>query len=254
MSADASLPRGWRAVAARQYRPMMIGLALVILAWAAVQFLAEWNGIWGSSYLGYDYGHYLDAVHRWIETGSPYLPNEVAAPFPEFEPETFLHPPISLPFFAAFLILPAILWWAIPIAIVAWSIVAWRPAPWTWPWLALVLAWPRTPGAIIVGNTDMWAAAVVALALRFGWPGALMVLKPSYFPLIFIGCRRPSWWRTIAVLGLASLLFGTLWIEWIRVVRNAPGDFFYSLPDLPLVLIAAVAWLGRRRSLGVPAG
>ena len=57
--------------------------------------------------------------------GTPYLPNEVAAPF-QFGYETFLHPPVSL-LFLPFLYLPIALWWAIPIGAVVWSVWSWRP-------------------------------------------------------------------------------------------------------------------------------
>ena len=235
-------------MAVRLGSPVALGLALVIGAFAVAQFAAEWYGIWGTHYLGYDYGHYLDAVRRWLSTGSPYLPGEVAGPYAAYAPEAFLHPPVALLFFAPFLVVPAVLWWAIPIAIVVGSIAAWRPAFWTWPIMMLCLAQPQTPAAIIVGNTDIWVAALVAIGLRHGWPGVLLLIKPSYGPLFLVGARRRSWWITAVGIGLLSIPFGFLWLDWLRVVQHGPGDWRYSLAGLPLVLIGAVAWLGRSKA------
>ncbi len=233
--------------AARFGRPIALGLTLVIGAFAIVEFAVEWNGIWGSQFPGYDYGHYLDGVRRWLSTGSPYLPDEVAGPYAAYAPDAFLHPPTSLLLLAPFLVLPAILWWAIPIAILVGTIVAWRPASWTWPIMALCLAQPQGLAAIILGNTDIWVAALVATGLRYGWPGVLVVIKPSWGPLLLVGAWRRSWWITAIGLAAVSIPFGSLWIDWFHVVQHGPGDLRYSLADLPLVVIGGVAWLGRSR-------
>ena len=75
------------------------------------------------------------------------------------------------------------LWWAIPLGIVAWSIVAWRPAVWTWPVIAALLSLSRFMIPLIVGNTDLWVWAAIALGLRWGWPSLLVAVKPSLFRL-----------------------------------------------------------------------
>ena len=80
--------------------------------------------------------------------------------------ETFLHPPIALYLFAPFTILPLALWWAIPLTAIGYCIVSWRPAMWSWPILALALAWPRFHGALLAGNP------IFGSALRSHWGSA----------------------------------------------------------------------------------
>ncbi len=114
--------------------------------------------------------------------------------------------------------------------------------------VAACLAWPRSAGMLIVGNTDLWVMAIVAAGLRWSWPSVLVAVKPSFAPLILIGFSRRSWWLALAVLGAVAIPFGGLWAEWLAVVRHAPGGLPYSFLGLPLVLLPAVAWLGRRRA------
>lgn len=215
------------------------------------------NG-WLRDHRGLDFNQYVEGARRWVETGSPYLAPEVAAPF-EFGAQTFLHPPIALLLFAPFLVLPAFLYWLIPIAGTAAIIAAWRPALWTWPVIALLLNWPRFGGAVVVGNSDLWVALFLAAGLRFGWPVLLLVLKPSLVPFAIVELAAlvradavPTHrWAKIslaaAVLVLAAVPFGTLWLDWLTVVRNSPADPLYSLGALPWLAVPAIAWAGRRR-------
>ena len=196
--------------------------------------------------VGLDIGHYLDATRRWLETGTPYLSSEVAGPY-QISPRTFLHPPISVYLFAPFLVLPLILWWVIPIGIVAWCITSWRPADWTWPVMAALLVLSRFYIPLIVGNTDLWVWAAIAASLRFGWPAVLVVVKPSLFPFMFIGIRHRSWWLAALVVILLCLPFGTLWVDWISVIRHAPKDLGYSLPNVQWLLVPVIAWAARTR-------
>jgi hypothetical protein len=193
-----------------------------------------------------DVTHYLRATRRWLEFGTPYLADEVARPF-AFGLETFLHPPGALLLFLPFTVLPVVLWWVIPTGILVLSIRAWRPDRWTWPIIALCLLWPRTQTALMYGNTDMWIAAFVALGLRFGWPGLLVMVKPSFAPLMLIGSRSRSWWLALLPIAIAASLFGQLWLDWLAVIRHAPADWTYSLTSLPMIAIPVVAWLRRRR-------
>jgi hypothetical protein len=232
---------------ARWGHPLAVGLSLLFLAFAGLRLYATAT-VTFAGLLAYDYGHYLDATRRWLETGTPYLHSEVAAPF-DYAPLTFLHPPTSLPFFALFLFLPAILWWAIPLGIVAASVAAYRPAAWTWPIMAASLAIPGLSGVLVVGNTDMWAWAAFALALRFGWPAALLAaIKPSLAVLALVGIRHRSTWIVGAVVVVAALLFGDLWRQWVMVVINSPGNLDYSRQNVPWLLMPAIAWLGRSRT------
>lgn len=234
------------AEAGRWYRPVMFGLAFFMLVVAALMFAVFWpnNGLhWGE-----DLVHYLDGVRRWWATGSPYLPNEVAGPF-DYEIETFLHPPVSLLWFAPWLVLPAFLWWAIPIGVTAYLVWAWRPKPWTWPLMAFGLAQPQFHQAFLWGNTNLWLTACLALALVGGPWAAFFLVKPSLGMLAIVGIRRRSWW-VLAIAGLVLCIpFGALWIEWMKVLLNSPADPTYGIRNLPWVLIPAYAYLGRTRDV-----
>lgn len=233
---------------ARWGRPVALGLTVVFTVIGIVILGFGMAGT-GQQIVGLDIGHYLDATKRWLEVGTPYLPGEVAGPF-QIDPLTFLHPPLAIYLFLPFLFLPVFLWWAIPIGFVAWSVVAWRPADWTWPVIAALLALSRFHIPLSVGNTDLWVWAAIAAGLRFGWPSILIALKPSVFPLMFIGARHRSWWVGAVVVALASIPFGTLWLDWVAVARNAPKDLGYSLPNVPWLIVPIIAWYWRSRRTG----
>lgn len=233
---------------ARWGRPLAVSLTLVFVAIGIAVLWAGMAGV-GQRIVGLDIGHYLDATRRWLETGTPYLASEVAGPY-EIAPLTFLHPPVALYLFVPFLALPLALWWAIPLGIVAWSVVSWRPADWTWPIMAALLALSRFHIPLIVGNTDLWVWAAIALGLRLAWPALLVVIKPSLFPFALIGARHRSWWIAAAIVVIISLPFGSLWFDWVSVIRNAPKDLSYSIPNVPWLLVPVIAWAARTRPTG----
>jgi len=218
-------------------RAIAVALAVVLFVVAIRSFLATLTGPFGQ-FVGVDAARYVEHASWWLAGRSPYMPHEVAGPF-VYSEDTFLHPPLALPLFAAFTILPLPLFWAIPLSIIGWSI---RRAPtWTWPLLAAALAWPRTQGALIVGNTDLWATAFAALGWRYGWPALLVAIKPTLAPLALTGLRHRTWWAGLPVLALACVPFGGLWWEWLAVARNAPADWTYSLLNLPLPVAVVIA-------------
>ena len=97
---------------------------------AAAPFLVLWvlqwveaAGRWGeaSQLLAVDYQLYMDAARSWLADGTFYLPYQLAGPYLVTAGDV-LYPPYSLVLFVPFTFLPAILWWAVPIAITAgWS-------------------------------------------------------------------------------------------------------------------------------------
>ena len=198
-------------------RPAAVALTIALTVAGIVELRAALSDI-GVSIIGLDIGHYLDGTRRWLDTGTPYLPDEVRGPF-QFAPLTFLHPPVALYLFLPFLFLPLVLWWAIPLGIVAWSIVSWRPAAWSWPILVGALVFSRFHIPLIVGNTDLWVWAGVAAGLRFGWPALVVACIP----------------------------FGSLWLDWLAVVRNSPAGLTYSVANLPWLAVPIVAWLARSK-------
>ncbi|MGP1673948.1 MAG: hypothetical protein ACTS8Z_01880 [Candidatus Limnocylindrales bacterium] len=242
---DATLPRhrrsdlGWLGV--RVY-PVTLGIALVAVA----ECIALAMGLSPIIMLDWDRGHYMDAARRFLDTGTPYLASEVLAPF-DYQPLTFLHPPNALYLMVPFAFLPDAAWYLVPLAIIAISLYAWQPARWAWPILALCLAWPRSQSMIVTGNTDLWVAAFVALGCRYGWPALLIGIKPSLAPVALVGVRHRSWWLALPVGIAACVPFGSLWFDWLAVVRNAPGDLLYSVLALPLILMPFIAWRVRTK-------
>lgn len=194
-----------------------------------------------AGFLGWDAGHYFDAARRFVETGTPYLASEVAGPF-VYGDLTFLHPPVSLWLFVPFAYLPFVVWWVVPLAGTAWLL---RDARWK-PLIIAVLCWPTLPIALANGNTDWWVLMFALAGIRYGWPALCILVKASLFPLMAFGIWRRSWWYGLPVLVVACIPFGSLWLDWVAVVQNSPGDLTYSLAAaIPLTLIPLLWWAPR---------
>ena len=203
--------------------------------------------------IGVDYHLYMDAATRWLQ-GRPYFQAyQISGPYP-ISAGDILYPPVALVLFVPFTALPAILWWLAPGAAVLWGLFRLRPARWTWPFLAICLAWPTTPLKILTGNPVMWAVAGLALGVVYAWPSVLVLIKPSLFPFALFGASRRSWWLALAVFAAVSLPFGWLWVDWVHSVLNAQGGgIAYSILEIPMLLFPVVAWFGRT-GLGPPSG
>jgi hypothetical protein len=227
----------------RLWRGSALGLTVGILA-VAVQ-MAQAILASGTE-IGCDFVSLRNGAETFWRTGSPYTAVELAGPF-EATPDTFIYPPTALFVVAPFAFLPAILWWAIPLGAIGWFLRIVRPALWSWPLLALGLFWPRTINAIVVGGSDMWITAGIALALG-GAPLAplLPLFKPTVAPLALVGIRRRGWWIVAAIGCAAAALMAPLWLQYLAVVRNYGVNFLHSLPSLPMYAIPLIAWFGRR--------
>jgi hypothetical protein len=231
----------------RWLEPLAVVATVLLLAFAAFMLWRWWaNAI--PEYRALDIGHYLDATRRWLETGQPYLANEIAGPYPAYEPLTFLHPPIALLLFLPFLYLPIVSWWVIPLGVTLALVIRWRPPRLVWPILALSLCTDGFRNAVITGNTDMWMLFAMAAGLAWCWPAVVAIIKPTFFPLLLLALRRRSGWVALILVGLACLPFGSLWIDWFNVVRNGPGGLLYSLPNYLWVSAPLLAWYLRARS------
>jgi hypothetical protein len=250
----ASLPA--RLVGARWGRPAALGLAVVILVTGLAIMSARYRAFEARGLVGVDYRLFMELGRRWLEDGSMYLQYQLTGPYAfdvgaggtDVTIMPSLYPPFVGPIFAAWRPLPAAAWWLIPLAILAFAVIRWRPAPWTWPLLSAVLLWPNTAGPLVTGNTTLWIAAGVAGGLLWGWPALLVALKPSFAPFILIGVRRRSWWVGAAVLAGLSMFMISDWSRYFEVVRNTQGaGVLYSLGDLPLAVAPVIAWLGRQR-------
>ena len=213
---------------------------VVFGAWEAVQL---WRIIGDQQAIGIDLVFYQEMGRRWLETGAFYGERQLAG---EYETTTLidnLYPPHAIFLFVPFVFLPPILWWAIPLAVVAYAVIRLRPQPWSWPLLAIVLALPKSIASVIFGNSDLWVIAAVAAAVLWGWPAVLATFKPSLAFFVLIGIKRRRWWIGAAVLALASLPFLPLWLQYPAVMLNSNSEFSYSISNVPFVAFPLLAWL-----------
>lgn len=218
----------------------------VFLALAVYEFVELWAFIDEQHAIGLDFPFYRAVGERWLDTGQMYLAHQLSGPYVVRTEVDVLYPPLALFLFVPFHWLPFWLWWVIPIGIVGYAVWRLRPARWSWPILAFLVFFPKTISETIYGNSDMWVTAFVAAGLLWAWPSVLVLMKPSLLPLAFIGVRRRRWWIAAVVFALANLPLLGLWLDYPTVMRHSSVAWYYSLGDLPMVLIPVAAWLGRR--------
>jgi hypothetical protein len=217
-----------------------LGLAVLVGVLALWEFAAFAQSPWARewAFANGDLNGYLDGARRFFENGSPYLPEQRAGSWIPTG-HMFMHPPIALILFVPFLWLPAVVWWAVPLGVTAVLVVQARPSPWQWLAIALCVAWPRSVGSVLAGNSDLWAMMGVALGLRFGWPFALLWVKPTFALFAFLRPRSLGW---AAVLGIvASVPLLASWIDYATIMANARVGLDYSILNLPLVMIPVIA-------------
>jgi hypothetical protein len=246
--ADRLDPPVWkRSRALRLYRPVCVALAVVLLALFAAEIAYGWTSDlnWRAA-AGNDLAIYTTATESLLRNGQWYLERQLHGPYPLLYGDV-LYPPVTAFAFAPWIVLPFVVYLAIPIVVVAVLIATWRPAPWTWPVMAACLLYPMTPLKAIAGNPVLWMAMFLALGLRYRWPAALILLKPSLGPFALVGLRYRRWWMVAALIALGSLPFGSMSVLWPSVVVNAIGAGpLYSLNEVPMMLVPVAAWLGRR--------
>lgn len=223
-------------------RTFLAIVAIAIVLFPIADFL---NAAAKPNFNGYgaiDFDLYLNATRRWLAGGSFYEPYQLAGPYP-IRMGDVLYPPNVLLLLIPFTVLPAMLWWAIPLGITAWAVWKLQPAPVSWPFIAFCLFWPPFVARTVAGNPIMWALAFLALGCLYKWPAALVLIKPSLFPFALIGIRSRSWWIALAAGVLISLPFAGMWIDWMVVLVNSTeGGLLYSLQDLPILLLPIIAW------------
>ena len=226
------------------------GLFLVLFAFELVDV---WRLFAGRGQIGWDWDFYASLGRRWLDSGVMYGDRQLtgAAYHVEINDDN-LYPPTAILWFAAFAVLPAVisavLWWGLPLAAIVAALVRFRPALWGWPLMALCLAWPRSVGALVVGNSDLWSAGFVAGGLLWGWPGALGILKPSLAPFAFIGAERRhrrAWLVAVALLGIASLALWGYWPQYVTAVTHWDLPWDRALASVPLLLLPIAAWAAR---------
>ena len=227
-------------------RPAALGLTIVTLAIAFLVELPILAQVIGPM-LGDDARFYRDIGARWLEDGSFYLPHQLAGPYVITLQLDNVYPPTALALFVPSTFLPGLIWWMIPLGLTATVIASWRPAWWIWPFIALLIAWPKTISSVLWGNMDMWLVAGIAAGLRWGWPALLMTVKPSLIPFALVGFRHRSFWYGAMVIAVSAVLMWPLWAQYIVVMMNMTIPWDYSLGSMPVMLLPVAAWFGRSR-------
>ena len=251
------LPAGWRPELLRRrlpgasFRRLAYGLSAVVIGIIVIEWIrwiAQHQDVLAQE-IGIDYRIYTDAAARWLAGGSFYPTYQLAGPY-DLVPPAVLYPPTIMPLLLPFLVLPALLWWLIPISLTVVCLVRLRPAPWSWPLILGGLAFGQA--TLIHGTPTLWILAAVAVATQRGGAGALVLVKPSVAPFALIGIQSRSWWMVAAALTGMGLLMLPMWLDWLTVLRNATGPhatLLYSLQDVPILAIPVWARLARRQGV-----
>lgn len=235
-------------------RRSRIDIALVLLAAAGFGlWLAMWVALLSNResfgrFYGQDISIYLDAARRWLDGGSFYNAYQLAGPY-QVSFGDILYPPPSLVLFVPFTVIPAPLWWAVPIALVGAAVWRLRPAPWARVLIVACLWWPDTIFRIILGNPVLWVAAFIALGATRPFFAPFAMIKLTLAPAALLKAWRRSWWVGLAAFGVVSLLFLPMWPDYFTALRNlqVESSWGYSIRELPIVAIPWIAWLGRSR-------
>jgi hypothetical protein len=235
----------WDRVARSAVLPVMAVAVLAIVAQLLLGFpYANLGGTdWGADLRGY-----VEASRSWLAGDGFYLPRQLNGPYP-IELGDVLYPPTALYLFIPFLVLPYQLWWVLAVGLLGFIVWSWRPGVWAVASILVCLAFPNQPVLYFRGAPVIVFAALVAAALRWKWPGALILLKPSILPFALIGIRTRRWWITAGILVVLTLPLVPLIPDWLRAVVNArgPDGWLYSVKDLPLLMVPVIAYLGRTR-------
>lgn len=231
---------------------------LVIAVLSAGLFVATWAQFLmggGVANIGVDYVLYRDATASWLGGGPFYLSHQLSGPYVITHGDV-LYPPPMLVLLVPFTVLPAVLWWLVPIAVTGFVVVGYRPRPWAWLAISLCLLFPITGVKILHGNPGLWFGAAIAAGTRLAWPSVLVFLKPTLLPFALIGITRRSWWRGLAGLAVLSLAFLPMWPDYVSALLNGRAEMglLYSLNEVPMVAIPVIAWIGQSPSARDPAG
>lgn len=189
---------------------------------------------------------YREATGRWLEGGPFYLQHQVAGPY-QVAFGDVLYPPSTLWLFVPLASLPTVVWYAVPLMVTAWGLVAFRPAWWAWPIILVLLAYEWTVPLVLLGNPVIWAYTFLWLGLRWHAAALGVLLKPTLAPFALVGAHRRRWWVALVVGVLAAVPFGAMWLDWLTVVTNARGAE-YLARSVPLMCIPIVAWAGSRQA------
>jgi hypothetical protein len=236
----------WNRVARGATLTVMSVAILAIIAQLLIGF--PYTNLGGTDW-GADLRGYVEASRSWLAGDGFYLPRQLHGPY-AIELGDVLYPPTVLYMFIPFLVLPYQLWWVLAVGLLCYVVWSWRPALWAVAAILVCLAFPNQPILYFRGAPVILFAALVAAALRWKWPGALILMKPSILPFALIGIRTRGWWITAAILLVLSLPLIPLIPDWLRAVVDArgPDGWLYSVKDLPLLMVPVIAYHGRTRN------
>jgi len=225
----------------------VMGVAiLAIVAQLLIGF--PYSNLGGTDW-GADLRGYVEASRSSLAGDGFYLPRQLHGPY-AIELGDVLYPPTVLYLFIPFLVLPYQLWWVLAVGLLCYVVWSWRPTLWAVASILVCLAFPNQPVLYFRGAPVILFAALVAAALRWKWPGALILLKPSILPFALIGIRTRGWWITAGILLVLTLPLIPLIPDWLRAVVDArgPDGWLYSVKDLPLLMVPVIGYLGRTRN------
>ncbi len=242
-----------------RFAAFMITVVLLVLAAAEIWLVTDGIRHGVTTAVGIDVNQYLAHTQRWLHGGSWYLPAQLAGPYVVESIEGNVYPPTLLYRTVPFALgLPMVLWYAVPMAIVALTYWRYPPAWWAWPILGAVLVYPRTYTVIVLGNPALWAIALAVAGVRWGWPAWGATLKLTFAPLALVGLRSRRAWLVAGVATIAlALPFGALWTDYLRVLLNTQSNrgVVYVLGEWPIAVgLMVVAASGVRRPLQAAGG
>ena len=226
-------------------------VALVGFAIAGVRALVYLSAIPDQSHsLGVDFRLYADAARTWLTTGQFYPAYELAGPYQVLGAGEILYPPIMLWLFVPFTVLPALLWWVLPVGLAWWAVYRMRPAWWGLALIAGLSVTHAVQGPFFWGTPAIWLLPAVAWGLVLGWPAVFVIVKPTLalFILSGVGCPR-GLAIGLVLFGLLAVPFGTMWIDWLTAIRNSDLDASYAVTQNALLILPIIAWVSSSRSV-----
>lgn len=198
------------------------------------------------SSIGIDYRLYLGAAQRWLDTGQFYEQFQLAGPYHVIGNGEILYPPIILVLLVPFLVLPAVLWWILPIGLTLVAIWRMRPAAWSVALAGLLSVTHAVQAPFFWGTPVIWLAPAVAWGLLLGWPAVAVFIKPTLAPFALVGLTHPRAF-VAGIIGFAilALPFTTMWFDWLTAIRNSDLSITYAWIQNLVLLVPIVTWLGR---------